>query len=163
MAQISYNLWSPFPPAARADSRFAASQLETALLCNTVSHWLGASLESALRTSLTPKTGSCCVSRLCPALMRQHQPSLNEATKILLNTFRQRQNGRHFPDDIIKCIFLNENVWIPIKISLKFVPKGPVKNIRPLVQIMAWCQPGDMPLYELILVNLLTNMCITRS
>ena len=27
--------------------------------------------------------------------------------------------------DIIKCIFLNENVRIPIKISLKIVPKGP--------------------------------------
>ena len=31
-------------------------------------------------------------------------------------------NGRHFADDIFKWIFLNENVWIPIKISLKFVP-----------------------------------------
>ena len=32
----------------RPDSRFAPSQWETALLCNDVSHWLGASLESAL-------------------------------------------------------------------------------------------------------------------
>ena len=32
------------------------------------------------------------------------------------------KNGRHFADDILKCIFLNENVWIPIEISLKFVP-----------------------------------------
>ena len=32
----------------RGDSRFAPSQWETALLCNDVSHWLGASLESAL-------------------------------------------------------------------------------------------------------------------
>ena len=32
----------------RADSRFAPSQWETALLCNYVSHWLGTSLESAL-------------------------------------------------------------------------------------------------------------------
>ena len=31
-----------------ADSRLAPSQWETALLCNDVSHWLGASLESAL-------------------------------------------------------------------------------------------------------------------
>ena len=29
----------------RADSRFAPSQWETALLCNDVSHWLGASLD----------------------------------------------------------------------------------------------------------------------
>ena len=32
----------------RADSRFAPSQGETVLLCNNVSHWLGASLESVL-------------------------------------------------------------------------------------------------------------------
>ena len=32
----------------RVDSRFAPSQWETVLLCNDVSHWLGASLESAL-------------------------------------------------------------------------------------------------------------------
>ena len=34
----------------RAVSSFAPSQWETALLCNDVSHWLGASLESALIT-----------------------------------------------------------------------------------------------------------------
>ena len=38
-----------------------------------------------------------------------------------INTLRPRQNSRHFPDDIFKCIFLNENVWISIKISPKFV------------------------------------------
>ena len=45
-----------------------------------------------------------------------------------VNSLRPRQNGRHFADDIFKCIFLNENVWIPIKISLKFVPKGPINK-----------------------------------
>ena len=34
----------------RADSRFKSSQWETALLCNNVSHWLGASLESDLES-----------------------------------------------------------------------------------------------------------------
>ena len=33
----------------RADSRFAPIKWETALLCNDVSHWLGANLESVLR------------------------------------------------------------------------------------------------------------------
>ena len=32
----------------KADYRFAPSQCETALLCNDVAHWLGASLDSAL-------------------------------------------------------------------------------------------------------------------
>ena len=38
------------------------------------------------------------------------------------------KNGCHFPDDIFKCIFLKEKVWILIKISPKFVPKGPIDN-----------------------------------
>ena len=42
-------------------------------------------------------------------------------------------NGCHFPDDISKCIFLDENVLISIKISLKFVPMGQINNIPPLV------------------------------
>ena len=69
--------------------------------------------------------------------------------QVHLNTLRPRQNGRHFPDDVFKCIFLNENIWISIKISLKFVPKGPIKNIPVLVQIMAWCWPDDKPLSDL--------------
>ena len=42
------------------------------------------------------------------------------------------QNDHHFTD-IFKCIFLNENVWIVIKISLKFVPQGPIDNNEALV------------------------------
>ena len=53
------------------------------------------------------------------------------------------QNGYHFPDDILKCIFWNENVWISIKISLKFVPEGPINNVSALVQIMAGHRLGD--------------------
>ena len=79
-----------------------------------------------------------------------------------LNTLRPRQNGRHFADDIFKCIFLNENVWIPIKISLKFVPKGPINNIPALVQIMAWRRPGDKPLSEPMMVSLMMHICVTR-
>ena len=36
-------------------------------------------------------------------------------------------------DDIFKWIFLNENVWISIEFSLKFVPKGPINNNPALV------------------------------
>ena len=78
------------------------------------------------------------------------------------NTLRPRQNGRHFTDDIFKCILLNENVWIPIKISLKFAPKGPVKNSPALVQIMAWRRPDDKPLSESMTVILPTHICVTR-
>ena len=75
---------------------------------------------------------------------------------------RPRQNGRHFPDDIFKCIFLYENVWIPLKISFTFVPKGPINNVPTLVQILACRRPGDKPLSEPMVVNLSTHKCVTR-
>ena len=78
-----------------------------------------------------------------------------------LNILRQRQNGCHFADNIFKCIFFNENVWILIKISLKFDPKGPINNIPALVQIMAWRHPGDKPLSEPMMVNLSTHICVS--
>ena len=81
--------------------------------------------------------------------------------KMAINTLSPRQHGRHFPDDIFKCIFLNENVWIPNKISLRFVPKGSINNIPALVQIMAWRRPGDKPLSEPMMVSLLTHICVT--
>ena len=87
-----------------------------------------------------------------------HVSILNDNIK----TLRPTQNGRLFPDDIFKWVFLNENVWISIKISLKFVPKGPLYNIRSLVQIMAWRRPGDMPLSEPMMIILQTHICVTR-
>ena len=80
---------------------------------------------------------------------------------LCVNTLRSRQNGRHFPD-IFKWIFLNENVWISINISLKFVPRGPINNIPTLVQVMAWRRPGDKPLSEPMMVRLPTHICVTR-
>ena len=79
-----------------------------------------------------------------------------------INTLRPRQDGHYFADDVLKCIFLNENVWILFKIPLKFVPKGPINNIPALVQIMAWRRPGDKPLSESMLVFVPTHICVTR-
>ena len=57
----------------------------------------------------------------------------------------------------LNAFFLNENIWISLKISLKFVPKCPVNNIPALVQIMAY-----KPLYEPMMVGLLTHICVIR-
>ena len=105
-------------------------------------------LNVLVRKLFSNRTSDCLAALLC--------------FDIPVNTLRPRQNGRHSPDDIFKCIFLNENVWISIKISLKFVPKGSIENIPALVQIMAWRRPGDKPLSELMMVNLLTHICVTR-
>ena len=67
-----------------------------------------------------------------------------------------------FADDIFKCIFLDEYIWILTDISLKFVPWGLINNIPALVQIMAWHRPGDKPLSEPVMASLLTHICFTR-
>ena len=79
-----------------------------------------------------------------------------------VNTLRPRQNGRRFANDTFKPIFLNENVQISIKISLKFVPKVPIDNIPALVQMRAWRRLGDKPLSEPMMVCLLTHIYVTR-
>ena len=72
---------------------------------------------------------------------------------LLFNSSPPGQNGRHFPGDILSCIFINEKFCILIKISLKFVPKAPIDNIPALIQIMAWCRSGDKPLSESMLTQ----------
>ena len=79
-----------------------------------------------------------------------------------LNILGPRQNGRRFADDIFKCIFVTENVWITIQISLKFAPNGPINNIPVLVQIMAWRREDDKPLSEPTMARLPTHTCVTR-
>ena len=46
------------------------------------------------------------------------------------------------------CIFLNENVWISVEISLKFATDDPINNMPALVQIMACRLSGAKPLSE---------------
>ena len=79
-----------------------------------------------------------------------------------LNTLRSRQNCRLFADDIFKCIFLNENAWISLKISLKFVLQVRINNIPALVKTMAWCRPGDKALSEPMMVSWLAHINVTR-
>ena len=74
-----------------------------------------------------------------------------------LNTLRPRQM-----DAISQTPFSNVFSWIPIKISLKFVPKGLINNIPAMVQIMAWRRPGDKPLSEPMMVGLPTHICVAR-
>ena len=56
-------------------------------------------------------------------------------------------------DDNFQCIFLNENERIPIRISLKFVPRRPIDNKPALVQVMARRRSGDKPLRKPMLTQ----------
>ena len=44
-----------------------------------------------------------------------------------------------------------EKFRISIRISVKFVPKGPIDNKAAVVQVMAWRRTGDKPLHEAML------------
>ena len=80
-----------------------------------------------------------------------------------VNTLRPRQNGRCFADYVFKCIFLIENVWILLKISLKFVPNSPNNNIPPLVHVMAWHRSGDKPLSEPVFWRIYVSFGLNES
>ena len=80
----------------------------------------------------------------------------------IINTLRPRQNCCLFAGDIFKRIVVNENIWISIAISLKFVPKVRIINIPALVQTMAWRRSGDKPLSEPMMFSLLTHIWVTR-
>ena len=71
-----------------------------------------------------------CVKNDCGFLTRYHSTQR-------VNPLRLRQNGPHFADDLFKCIFLNENVWILIKFSLKYFLMGPINNAMELLQSCA--------------------------
>ena len=78
----------------------------------------------------------------------------------LLNSLRPRLNRRPFADDILKCIFFNENEWILPRISLKFVPKVRINNIPALVYYY-YCVP------EYFQINLtqwgrVTHICVGK-
>ena len=77
--------------------------------------------------NISPSDSGCSVSTLGAGAVTNTS---------CINTMRPIQNGRHFADDTFKHIFLKKNVEISIKISLEFVPKGPINNIPALVQII---------------------------
>ena len=61
--------------------------------------------------------------------------------------------GRHFADDIFRCILAKEKFSILIEISLKFASKSPIGNNPALAKIRAWRRIGDKPLSESMLTQ----------
>ena len=64
---------------------------------------------------------------------------------------RDKLDCRHFEDDILKGTFFNENVWISLRISLKF-------ELTILHHRFIGRQPGHKPLSE----PTMTLICVTR-
>ena len=81
---------------------------------------------------------------------------------MLINTLRPGKMAA-----IFQTTFSHAFSWMKIyefrkKISLTFVPKGPIENIPALVQLMAWRRPGNKPLSEPMMVVLPAHTCVTR-
>ena len=89
----------------------------------------------------------------------------NECQKIGYATSRARnhnllfckinpaQYGHHFAEVIFRYVFANEKFRILIKISLKFVPNGPIDNNAALVSIVACRRMGVKKLSEPMLTR----------
>ena len=160
--------WKPLNK--KADSRFAPSQWET---CNigypTETHFKLKYREISFAYNLfisqpivLNDTTVLCAKYQSDGTTQKYVMDERDFTRFDFNILRPRQNGRNFADDMLKCIFLNANVWIPIEISLKFVPNGSINNNPALFQIMAWRRPGDKPLSGPMVVSLPTHICVTR-
>ena len=55
-----------------------------------------------------------------------------------LSTLGPTLNGCYFPEAFSKAFCWNENIWILIRMSLKFFLNSPIGNILALAVIMAW-------------------------
>ena len=92
------------------------------------------------------------VQRKLTFLLQTNKQGTRESL-ISLNTLRPGKDGSH---QVWQTTLSNTNSPMKKfkcrKKSMKFVPKGPINNIPALVQIMAWCRPGDKPLSEPMIV-----------
>ena len=91
--------------------------------------WWAVEMDSLLEVDrvVVIASGGCysiwCI--ICLLLFCHHFPM--DSCK-LFNSAPRGQNGRRFPDDIFRRIFVNENVCVLIKILHTFVPKGQINT-----------------------------------
>ena len=70
-----------------------------------------------------------------------------------LNTLVSGQNGHPFARRQFQMHFRQWNMSISLKLSLKFVPKGPIDNKPSLISRMSWRRKGDKPLYQTMMAQ----------
>ena len=65
----------------------------------------------------------------------------------------KQNNGLYFANNIFKCILMNENLGILLRVSLMYMPKDLTANKSALGQKMTWRQTCDKPLYEQVMAQ----------
>ena len=98
--------------SVRADSRFAPSQWETALLCNDVSHWLGTNLESALSVGGSAITQASATLAQTAWVLFQYKDHLS------------RYGYYHYKDKIVMRLIVIMGIFILVRWSL-YIEMGP--------------------------------------
>ena len=91
-------------------------------------------LFSEIMLTIYASTPWCCGYTYSCTSKRASIPSLCDVVDtsnvcLYIKSSPHGQNGRHFTDDIFRCIFVNQNFCILIEISLK----GPIDNNLALV------------------------------
>ena len=77
------------------------------------------------------------------------------------NTLCPEKNGWHFTDDIFKCIFLNEKLWILNIISLQYVCESLIDTTKSrVVQVMIWGRQATNHIY---IHRLIIGECWARN
>ena len=99
----------------------------------------------------------------CCPLVGKHQERLSgqnrfqTSCKMSVLTHWIERKWPSFSRPHFQMHFLVSKLWIPNKIPMKFVAKGPINNVPALVQIISWHRPGNKPLSEPMMV-----ICVTR-
>ena len=92
--------------------------------CQATSHYLGQCWPRSLKSYGVTRPQWFNSQKLCGDSYVHYRTNNNEVVQLSqgVNSSPPGQNGCHFADDILQCIFLNENCRILIINSLKFVP-----------------------------------------
>ena len=72
-----------------------------------------------------------------PNQTTHNRNKIQHSTHCVPHKLMPRPNGCRFVDGDLKCISVNEYIWIFIKMSLKLIYRGTTNNISALDQIMA--------------------------
>ena len=104
------------------------------------------------------------VIKVCaPAIVVLWCPDSGSLSLVKINSSPPPPIPHPRPQDKMAAIFLNALPWIPIGISLKFVPKSWIDNKLALIQVMARRRTGAKPLPNQCWPDTLTHICGTRG
>ena len=111
-------------------------QWHGALIFSLICTWTSGSAINLDTGDLICHPAHCDVTVIMSFMCTAHHMTIwqyNAWYKTYINSSTPGQSGRQFPDDISRCILVNEGFVFWLKKSLKFLPTGPINNNTALV------------------------------